>query len=929
MSPPRISVLVRSIGRDTLAQALASIQAQGLPVRALVVLADDDRPDLDLPSSTGEVEVQWLRPPHRLRRSEAANLLLLHATTEFALFLDDDDWLLPGHLQRLLQALDEHPAAPAAHAGVVCRSSDRASPRELHVYDEPAPWGAMQLANRLPIHAVLFRTAAVAAEPPLRMDEALEQFEDWDFWLQLMARGGPFVYVAGVSAVYVVDADLGSGHADTSRPQRQRHLEAFGRRQLQRWQPADVAGLIELHGWLSGEAAQLRQQLAARNGELYRLREAHLQFVADHKQLRAAHERLHAELGIVAAERAQLADELAIASRYRQDLQRERDQQLQLRDQLLAEQETLRQSLAAYRQDLQRERDQQLQLRDQLLAEQETLRQSLAAYRHEAELLAALRLEHLRQIERLDGNVQALLDSTSWRVTRPLRLLGHAWAALRQGRLQTLARNGWLALRQECRRHGVLNVVRRAPHYARHAPRLARVLAARPPEPAAASPFAAPPRPASTARLRLHPELGPAPPDLDAKVSVVIPTLDAGTEFRPLLRKLLGQKGVREVEVVIVDSGSSDGTVAVARELGAVVVEIAPEEFSHSHARNLGARAASGDWLLFMVQDAYPIGDLWLHAMLAYLLEHAAAGVVAASCAEFSRSDSDLMYDCNIATHYRFLGCDQVDRIGRFSGADHMALRSQGQLSDVACMIGRPLFLSYGYRGDYAEDLGLGIRLIEDGHQVAMLASVKVVHSHNRPAYYYLKRSFVDVIFLVGMFDDFHSPPCESLRGLVDGALAVARALGRWLPQLQALPDGAPINDEVDRWLQTLAAPAPAADSAADAAIGDALFYRFLKDLRQQAAELPADGAGAAREAQQFVDAFTARARHLLQFSASVYGPADATLRNAMTDALRKTLASTLGAALAFCHLDRESPSLRGQPRQLIESLYTTLRQGV
>ena len=40
-------------------------------------------------------------------------------------------------------------------------------------------------------------------------------------------------------------------------------------------------------------------------------------------------------------------------------------------------------------------------------------------------------------------------------------------------------------------------------------------------------------------------------------------------------------------------------------------------------------------------------------------------------------------------------------------------------------------------------------------------------------------------------------------------------------------------------------------------------------------------------------------------------------------------IAASLGAALAFCHLDREAPALQGAPRQLIESLYAKLREGV
>ena len=874
MSTPRISVLVRSIGRATLEQALDSVDAQGLPVRVLVVQAGGERP-IELARPSGPVAVQLLRPPQPLTRSAAANLLLQHADTEFALFLDDDDWLLPGHLSRLLQALDEHPSAPAAHAGVVCRTGDRAAAQDLHVYDEPAPWPAMQLGNRLPIHAVLFRTAALAAPPALRFDVGLQQFEDWDFWLQLMHRAGEFVHVPGVSAVYFIDAATGSGHAEQANPARRAHLQAFGRRQLQRWQPADVALLVEHQAGLVGDLATARQQRDAQHAQ----REQALQ-ACHATQLELARVMHELVLQRAAAEHAQA-------------------EHRQLREQ-----------------------------HERVLAEQTALQRTLAAYRAEADLLAGVRVDQLRQIERLNGNLQALYASNSWRITRPLRLLSRAWIALRSGRLRTLCRNTALAVRQESRRHGMLGFVQRTPHYLRHARQFARVLAVRPPQ-AQPDPFAAEQRPLERAAIRLHPELGPEPAALDAAVSIVIPTLNAGAEFVWLLRKLKAQRAVRGVEVVVVDSGSSDGTVALAREMGAVVIEITAAEFTHSHARNLGAQAASGGWLLFMVQDAYPIGDLWLHGMLSYLLEHAAEGVVAASCSEFNRSDSDLMYDCAIATHYRFLGCHEADRIGQHRGDDHMALRSQGQLSDVACLIPRPLFLSYRYRGDYAEDLDLGIRLLRDGHKVAMLASVKVIHSHNRPPYYYLKRSFVDVIFLVGLFDDFHRPACESMRGLVRGAGRVASALAAWLDQAARLPDGVLMHVEVERWLQTMAQEPPSDDPATVCGVGDARFDACLQSLQQAIKAVVGEGAAETREARHFVDSFVARTRHLLQFMASVYGPADAALRMEVADALRKTLAATLGAALAFCYLDREAAPLQGAPRSIIEGLYEQLKQGV
>lgn len=857
LAPPRLCVLIRSIGRPQLARALQSVYAQQLPLQVLVLAAHGQALPA-LPQPPADVVLQRLAPGTALHRAAAANALLDAAAAcgaEQALFLDDDDWLLPGHLQRLQATLDGQPQAVAAHAGVACRRDDAPGSPDLHVWDQPVSWAEQQLVNRLPIHAVLFRLAAVQAEPPLRMADDLAQFEDWDFWLQLMARGGPFVHVPGVSAVYAMDAQQGSGHAGA--PDRQAHLQAFGRRQLQRWQPADVAALIERDAAQTVVAHQLQQQRDALSRQLADTEAAH--------------------------------------------------------DTLLAE-------------------------RVLLQARQASLQHELQAQRRELDVLADLRLEHLRQLERLNGMLAALYASTSWRVTRPLRLAGRLLTAVRDGRAATLLRNTTLAVRQETRRHGLAGFMARVPHYLRHAGRLGRVLTVRPPT-GTTNPFATAPRPPRTTPRRLHPDLTGPHTVLDARVSVVIPTLNAGEELRWLLLKLLAQKAVREVEVVVVDSGSSDGTPELARELGARVVQITPAEFSHSHARNLGADHASGDWLVFMVQDASPIGEHWLHGLLRYLLDHADQGVVAASCAEFPRSDSDLMYDCNVATHYRFLGCLHDDRIGRLQGTDHMALRSQGQLSDVACMIGRPLFMRYRYRGDYAEDLDLGIRLLHDGHRVAMLASVKVIHSHNRPAWYYLKRSFVDVVFLVGLFPDFHSPACESLAGLVRGMNATRRALDQGCRALAATPDGALLLPVLERWLQQLEAglpapPAPPAPSAPPTpaswpSTGEARLDDWLAALP---ARLPPDTGSAAaadREQRHFVAAFAARVRHLAQYAGSIHGPADERLRRELDAALRKTWASALGAALAFFHLDRCTRADSDAERLFSDELLRQLKAGV
>jgi hypothetical protein len=74
----------------------------------------------------------------------------------------------------------------------------------------------------------------------------------------------------------------------------------------------------------------------------------------------------------------------------------------------------------------------------------------------------------------------------------------------------------------------------------------------------------------------------------------------------------------------------------------------------------------------------------------------------------------------------------------------------------------RDVFMRYKFRGNYAEDLDLGFRLIQDGHKMAFLSSTRIIHSHKRPASYYLKRLYVDTVFMLQRFPDYEIPIAEA-----------------------------------------------------------------------------------------------------------------------------------------------------------------------
>ena len=266
-SQVQVSILIRTIGRDTLAQAIRSVVDQSFLDWEIVVVNASGQPLASLASVSGMGRIRWVEPGQPLERSEAANALLEAAQGQYALFLDDDDWLLPEHLAKLVAALDADSALVAAYADVQSMTGPPAQREAGHVFALDFDPARLQLENFLPIHAVLFRREVVEQSPACRFDTDLQLFEDWDFWLQLAIRG-PFRRVPGVSAIYALSTDEGSGHAHIQGVRRQRMLEQLAIRQLARWTPGQVVDLMQLLATQTQQLNQERQVASALHAQL-------------------------------------------------------------------------------------------------------------------------------------------------------------------------------------------------------------------------------------------------------------------------------------------------------------------------------------------------------------------------------------------------------------------------------------------------------------------------------------------------------------------------------------------------------------------------------------------------------------------------------------------------------------------------------------
>lgn len=205
----KVSILIRSMGRDSLIRALDSVALQTWPNIEVLVLNARGPGHPPVPAAAGSFPVRFLDGPDGFQRSAAANELLQQADSQFALFLDDDDWLAPDHISTLMHALQQAPAAIAATSGVELGVLEDNVWQSEHVFNDRFDRQRLLFENYLPIHSVLFRLREVRDKFHCQFDTDLQVFEDWDFWLQC-SRHADMVSTDHVSAYYCQNANDGS-----------------------------------------------------------------------------------------------------------------------------------------------------------------------------------------------------------------------------------------------------------------------------------------------------------------------------------------------------------------------------------------------------------------------------------------------------------------------------------------------------------------------------------------------------------------------------------------------------------------------------------------------------------------------------------------------------------------------------------------------
>lgn len=230
------------------------------------------------------------------------------------------------------------------------------------------------------------------------------------------------------------------------------------------------------------------------------------------------------------------------------------------------------------------------------------------------------------------------------------------------------------------------------------------------------------------------------------KASVIIPTKNPGSIFTQVLAQVMAQETDWPFEIIVVDSGSTDGTLDFIRKHADVkLVEIPSAEFGHGRTRNLAISRAEGEFCALLTHDALPASPFWL-ARIVEAVEQS-SDIAGAFGPHFAYPTHSPYVHRDL--HMHFEGFRQFDSVlSRDTDPDrYVRDESWRQVlhyySDNNSCMRRSVWEKIPYPDvEFAEDQIWAATVIEAGWKKAYAVDAPVYHSHEYRMFEQLQRAF-------------------------------------------------------------------------------------------------------------------------------------------------------------------------------------------
>jgi rhamnosyltransferase len=211
-------------------------------------------------------------------------------------------------------------------------------------------------------------------------------------------------------------------------------------------------------------------------------------------------------------------------------------------------------------------------------------------------------------------------------------------------------------------------------------------------------------------------------------VSVIMRSFNEAWAIGGTIQQLLDQDFQGEIELIVIDSGSTDGSIEIIKNAKpAKLIQIPLGTYVPGVVLTQGAREASHDWIIYLNADATPVGKNWLTHLLAPCL-------------------ADENFGAGFSRQIPRPGCKAVfaHDYDRCFGPDRESTKWDHFFSMVSSITHRSIIERIPIREDlqYAEDDEWTRRLAAHGLNILYITDSVVMHSHNYTLRQSYKRTF-------------------------------------------------------------------------------------------------------------------------------------------------------------------------------------------
>lgn len=246
--------------------------------------------------------------------------------------------------------------------------------------------------------------------------------------------------------------------------------------------------------------------------------------------------------------------------------------------------------------------------------------------------------------------------------------------------------------------------------------------------------------------------------------SIIIRTLNEARHLGELLESVAKQQ-TRDLkyEVVLVDSGSTDETLDIARQHGCQIHHITRERFSFGRSLNIGCQAATGDVLVFISGHCLPVDPHWLQNLCQPIID----GKVEYSYGRQLGVESSFYSERRIFEKY-YPKRSHIPQKGFYCNNANSALS-------------RKTWERYPFDEELTgmEDIDLAKRLVRDGSKIGYVAEAAIYHVHSE-TWKTIKRRFErEAIAIHHIMPEIHVRFWDMVRYIYTSIMLDLRAASR------------------------------------------------------------------------------------------------------------------------------------------------------